>query len=84
MKTTDLKQKLRDLGISESEYNLEGEMQENSIILWRNYHRWQVIMYERGTQNEMGGFSSEDEACEYIYNIFLKSVQSWKEEGLKY
>ncbi len=84
MKTADLKQKLQEIGISKNEYNLDGELQDNSIILWKNHHQWQVIMYERGNQNEIGSFSSEDEACEYIYNFFLKSVQSWNEHGLRY
>lgn len=35
-----LKNKLARLGVKEEEYSLEGDLNPNTIVLYRNYSKW--------------------------------------------
>lgn len=73
MKVLELDQKLRDLKIDPRSYSLNGDLKSDAIILFHNYAKWEVFyLDERGGRNEERTFLSEEEACLYVYELFLK------------
>ncbi len=73
MNRKDLKFELDKLGVNQSLYSLYGNLECDRIILYENYHRWEVFyLSERGTRENYQVFFTEDEACDYILNLFGK------------
>ncbi len=76
MNKTELKRKLTALDVNYQEYSLDGELISDNIILYNSYHTWDVFyLDERGDRHEEKSFSSEKEACEYIYKLFKESKE---------
>ncbi|MGV0829353.1 hypothetical protein F0358_05040 [Empedobacter brevis] len=74
MNIKDLKNRLLILHIPENEYSLDGSLKPDSIILYKNYRKWEVFyLDERGTKNNERNFDSESDACLYIYKLFVDS-----------
>lgn len=83
MKVLELDQKLQDLKIDPRSYSLNGDLKPDAIILFHNYAKWEVFyLDERGGRNEEKFFLSEDEACLYIYMLFLKGKDIAEKFGL--
>jgi hypothetical protein len=77
MKKLELSNKLSLLGIDKAQYSLDGELKPDSIILFRNYSRWEVFyLDERGGRNNERIFTTESEACCYIYGLFSDAKQT--------
>jgi len=71
MNRKDLKFELDKLGVNQSLYSLYGNLECDRIILYENYHRWEVFyLSERGTRENLQVFFTEKEACDYILNLF--------------
>jgi hypothetical protein len=71
-----LKRKLDEMGVNENDYSLYGSLDWNKIILYENYSNWEVFyLSERGTRDNFHVFHSEEEACQYIFNEFQKSLK---------
>lgn len=68
MKSNELKEKLQQLGIPAYLYNLDsvGRTDERLCLEYSN-NEWHVYYSERGVKTTDKIFTSEDEACEYIY-----------------
>lgn len=78
-----LKNKLARLGVKEEEYSLEGDLNPNTIVLYRNYSKWEVFyLDERGGRDMLHVSFSEDDACSFIYQYFIKRVETKKRFGL--
>ena len=76
MDKIELKKKLDLLGVHSCSYSLEGELVPDNIILYNSYHNWKVFYFdERGGRNDEKVFTSEKEACEYIYSLFKESKE---------
>jgi len=76
MNKSELKAQLDKLGVNTDFYSLEGELLPDRIVLCQNYHRWEVFYFdERGNRDSEKVFSSEEEACEYIYDYFKKQKE---------
>lgn len=76
MNRTDLRDKLNSLRVKPELYSLEGELLPDRIILYNSYNTWEVFyLGERGERSDMKLFSSEDEACEYIYVLFKEAKE---------
>jgi len=72
MNRIELKDKLDLLGGDESQYSLSGDLEPDRIILFHSYNEWQVFyLDERGGRNGMKLFKSENDACIYLYQLFL-------------
>lgn len=83
MKVLELDQKLRDLKIDPLSYSLNGDLKSDAIILFHNYAKWEVFyLDERGGRNEERTFISEEEACLYVYRLFLKGKDVGEKFGL--
>ena len=73
MNKSELKEKLDLLGINENFYSLSGALLPDRVILYNSYDEWLVLYFdERGNRNDEQTFSSENEACQYIYNKFKR------------
>ena len=76
MNKSELKYRLNELEVDPIFYSLEGELQPDRVVLYRNYHRWEVFYFdEKGNRDNEKVFSSEKEACDYIYNYFKKQKE---------
>jgi hypothetical protein len=74
MDKDQLRIKLDELHITPSNYNLEGKFSDDCVILDYSNHLWHVyVTDERGKYQKDNQFSSEQEACTFIYNSF----KSW-------
>ena len=71
MNRNELKYKLDKLNVFTGFYSLEGDLLPDRIVLFHNYYIWEVFYFdERGNRDNEKVFSSENEACEYIYEHF--------------
>jgi len=72
MNRVELKDRLDLLGIASNRYSLTGELKADTVNLYENYNKWEVFyLDERGRRNDERVFSSEGEACNYIYELFV-------------
>ena len=71
MDKNELKYKLNKLNVVESFYSLDGQLLPDRIVLFQNYNIWDVFYFdERGNRDNERTFSTENEACNYIYEHF--------------
>jgi hypothetical protein len=74
MNRKELIYNLKLLGINPKQYSLFGDLIPDTIVLFQNYHRWEVFyLDERGNRDNEKIFNSENDACLYIYKIFHNS-----------
>ena len=79
MNRKSLKVKLDLLGVKRTQYCVDGGLNFDCIILFSNYNMWEVFyLDERGGRNDEKCFTTENEACEYVYRIFkdAKEIES--------
>lgn len=75
MNRTELKEKLETLGIKNRNYSLYGDLNSGSIVLYHSYYEWQVFnLNDRGVRESFKVFNSEEEACKYILDEFIKGI----------
>lgn len=83
MNRIELKEKLDNLGVRETSYSLYDDLMPGRIVLYHSYHEWQVFYFdERGGRNDEKIFTSEEEACKYIYKL-LKEAKEIEDKYLK-
>lgn len=76
MNKLELKQRLDKLEVNPDFYSLEGDLLPDRIVLYQNYHRWEVFYFdEKGNRDNEKVFSSEKEACEYLYDYFKEQKE---------
>ncbi len=74
MNKKELQDKLDLLGVDSNQYSLEGELNPDSIVLLNSYNNWEVFYFdERGGKDNEKVFTSESEACEHLYQLFVES-----------
>lgn len=77
MNRAELKRRLDELQVNPRFYSLEGEMLPDRMVLYHSYDKWIVFYFsERGNRENERIFSSEEEACSYLYELFERSVSS--------
>lgn len=71
MDTCQLKQKLDELEISTEAYSLDGTLSPDRMVLFHDFKEW-IVLYldQEGERNNVKTFSSESEACSYLYNYY--------------
>jgi hypothetical protein len=73
MTIEELRDKLNFHGVNPDFYSLEGELLPDRVVLYKNYHRWETFYYdERGNRERFKVFESEEGACDYILDYFLR------------
>lgn len=71
MKKAELERKIREMGIPPSEYSLDGETVYGVILDKMMEKDWYRVysLDERGGHHGEKYFPSEDEACDYMYEL---------------
>jgi len=75
MNKVELITKLDELEVSETEYSLVGNNLPDTFVL---DHQSQWLIYgidERGGKGRIFSFNTEDEACEYFYQMMKKNKE---------
>lgn len=71
MNREELRENLQALGINKSLFSLNGDLLPDRVVLYHSYNNWLVFYFdERGNRNDERVFTSEDEACRYIFERF--------------
>lgn len=84
MNKAALTEKLDLLGINKKGYSLDGELNVDTIVMYHNYHKWEVFyLDEKGGRNDERAFATEGEACFYIYDLFKGSKKISDKFGIK-
>ncbi len=73
MNTQELNQKLIALQINPTFYSLDGRIVVGQVLEKKDNNLFLVYSVDdRGGQYNKHEFAKEEEACEYLYNFFLK------------
>lgn len=67
MTREELQRRLSEKGISPGAYDLFGENKDNVYCIEKTPSGWLVYFRERGLRDWEHLFSSEDEACEFLF-----------------
>ncbi len=75
MDRQQLKLALYKLGVNPKRYAFD-TLESDAVILYQNYSLFEVFyLSERGNRDMKKSFSSEAEACEYVYNLFAEPAK---------
>lgn len=80
MKIAELKQILEKEKYNPHSYSLNGIKPYECYCLEESYGTFYVFYYERGNRLDERAFKSEDEACEYLYDL-LKNDETTRANG---
>jgi len=92
MTKTELIKSLNNIGVHPRNYTLDNEpYKDSSWVLERSYNHvnntkyemWNVFSFERGKRYDEIAFSSENEACSYIYEKLKRWQETIKKFNLK-
>jgi len=74
MNRVELKKKLEELGLSPSYYSFDGERKPASYVLTHSLNEWRVFLMDEHTdkRHDERIFNSEEEACNYMYEILKR------------
>jgi hypothetical protein len=72
MNVHDLRERLWAEGIRSDVYRLNGEYENEALILEHSAQDWSVYYAERGIRTGEHRFGTEDEACRYMLQLLLK------------
>lgn len=61
--------RLKNVGIPDDSYSLTGGMPNDRYCIEEVFGKWQVYYSERGKKYQEKYFTSEEEACEFLYSI---------------
>ena len=75
MNLKELKLKLKEIGVKESEYSINQGLKENAIIVEDLGGFWKVFHYEKGHKEFVGIFKSEAEAFMGLLNSFKDDLK---------
>ncbi len=77
-----LEHRLQQLGVNPAFYSLDGTLCPDSVVLYNSYDTWNVFyLSERGNREKSRTFRSEEDACDYIYNLFKESINLETSKG---
>jgi hypothetical protein len=78
MTIIELKEALRERGVSDSDYSLEGGLPNETHCISKINNFWEVYYSERGHKSCYKKFKTESEACEYFYNWLVCVLEQMK------
>lgn len=76
MKKHELEKKLKERNINPYIYCLDGGLPNEAHTLGKNGDLWEVYYSERGNKSQLKTFLTEDEACDYLYEWIIRTVES--------
>ena len=65
---------IHSLNVSEDILVLDGSLRDGYCVR-RNGHRWEVLVRERGTESDVMGFPSEEDALRYLAEILMRTYR---------
>ena len=71
MTRDSLRKMLRESGIRDQAYDLDGEYVDEAYVLARDGIEWAVFYSERGLRSGLRRFQTETEACEYLRTLLI-------------
>lgn len=74
MNTKELKMRLAKEGFRPNLYSIDDSPLPGyeGLILERSAERWKIDHFERGMRRELESFSSEEKACQRMYELLQK------------
>ena len=72
MTVAELKQLLVAAGISDEAYDLTGGHPNEAYVLDFDGRHWNVYYSERGIESGTRDFTSEADACDYLYKVLIR------------
>lgn len=73
MNGDDLKRRLVAEGFRSDVYSIDGPLPSyEGLILERTGTTWKVEYFERGIRRELASFSTEEQACERMYELLVE------------
>jgi hypothetical protein len=72
MTLQELEHKLVAVAVPKDAYCLSGGVPNETYCIERTADSWNVYYSERGSRSELRRFSSEDDACKYLYALLTK------------
>lgn len=73
MNSAELQVRLRAAGIRPESYSIGGPLPTyEGLILEHSDGAWRIEHFERGMREELESFSSEEQACERMYELLLR------------
>ena len=74
MRKHELKRKLMENSVPEDMYSLEGGLPNEAYCLNREGSLWEVYYSERGIKTGIRHFESEEQACDYLYELIIDAL----------
>lgn len=71
MTKIELEKKLKNKGVREDSYSLQGGFPNEAYCLNATEIDWEVYYSERGSKSGLKTFNSESEACKYFYGLLV-------------
>jgi hypothetical protein len=74
MNVVELKTALDKAGVKPHYYSLQGLKggpYDGTAIIEKDGNRWMYYNYERGSQHGLQYFNTENEVCEYLYQLLV-------------
>jgi hypothetical protein len=85
MKKNELKKKLFNENFPECTYSLDGGLPNEAFCLNKVLlSKWEVYYSERGNKSCLKYFSTEDEACDYFYELISNDEYVREMRNLKF
>lgn len=75
MTKQELIQRLNQENIPPLSYSLDDGLPNDKYCLGETYNGWEVYYSERGIKYDVKTFSSEEEACDYLYECLKKMMK---------
>jgi len=76
MNIRGLQTKLNELGIPQRDYSINGDVAPDTYVLNKVYTNWECFYVdERGGQNILKEFDTENEACVFFYNLLKNEMK---------
>jgi hypothetical protein len=69
MTKAELKRKLESSGMPRDSYSLSGGLPNEAYCLEQAGDKWHVYYSERGSKSALKTFDSEQEACDYLFEL---------------
>ena len=65
---------IHSLNVSEDILVLDGSLRDGYSVR-RTGHRWEVLVRERGTESDVMGFPSEEDALRYLAEMLMRTYR---------
>lgn len=74
MNKIELREALISLGVPSRIYSLNGSQIDERVCLYQTAEEWRVSFFERGQERQLGSFSNESAACEFMLSELKHEV----------